>query len=661
MTKLAPVSSRFPVSRNGQAASLATDSLAAVAAIPWKKSLAKALRPLLESRAEKQVANLLRKQVTLLQDAGKGDWRWHAATLAQLLQRPEFQGTTPQGQPYGGEMPAPLVVLRKLLKLALKPSGTRKAQPGSEHKREERIERELRALLESLGNHQKETLPPGELALHGLCGMGLATVWGLTANRLSPALQLEVWQHLFEHAQIVRQLAELPRHPDEAPLPALFLRGEWCCLLGLLFEEVEGFRELYRLGRQAFAAELDACTDNDGTPHAEMLALLPDWITMFTRQARIAKLVDRKFLSGKNSRRWQDLLQRCASLTASDGQLVLTPTPPAEWARSLGCAVKDLPPGRERDWATHTLRILGEAPRPGKTPRRKREPIMAESAATQSDWAHLACLRNNWYPGADSLAVSHRQPAHPVDLTVLGTPLLRGIWRTELQVNNTIVPLADAWSALCWYSEPACDFLEIRLQCGDITIDRQLFLSRTDHIALLSDSVRTNDPGARIDLFWNLPLAGNWESVESKGERGLLLKQKRQHVRVVPLALPRDRVHRAAGQVQAREGSLVADLRGEQNLCLPLLLDWSPERRNAECDWTQLTVTQERRILSPGEAFATRARIGKHQWVYLRNLEYAEKPRAVLGLHADAETIIAEFPRTGLPERLVEVHYEDSE
>lgn len=335
----------------------------------------------------------------------------------------------------------------------------------------------------------------------------------------------------------------------------------------------------------------------------------------------------------------------------------------------LGAALQTVPNRKRLVWVRETARQLelelsaksATAKLASSGSSKKRKSVVDESAASQTDWGYLACLRNNWYPGGDALAASFLQPTISLDMRVLAAPLFKGEWQTELQRDGKRIPLHEGWTALCWYSEPACDYLELRQEIGEVIVDRQLFLSRTDHFALLADSVKTTTPNSQVNLCWNLPLAGNWASRSKPEGREWLLKQKRLQVRVLPLALPQNRVHAADGSLLIREGSLVLEQKGEHQLCMPLLLDWSPARRQSVSDWSRLTITEERRRLTSREAFAARFRVGAHQWLFLRNLDYTGKPRAVLGMHADAETILAEFPTTGTPERLLEVHYEEED
>ncbi|MCG6154939.1 hypothetical protein [Rubinisphaera margarita] len=464
---------------------------------------------------------------------------------------------------------------------------------------------------------------------------------------------------LFEQAAQTRQevagAGGLPESDHVPHLESLLVRGELPLLLSLATPQLSGSRQLFRDAVAGYASELDAVTDGDGTPHASLLAELPFWLDSFTRAAMICEVLGERFLKKKDAERFDEFLERVASLTTADGRLAIEVETDGIWARVLQNALelrhgKKLPP-----WARQTMLALNARVR-GKAKSSSDD----LSAATQSDWGQLVSMRSNWYAGADVLAAAYDQPNIQLGLTTLGMRALGGRWETELVLDGEVCRLSADWQSLCWYSEPEGDFLELRLQTEHATIDRQLYLSRNDHIALLTDSITTNVDAA-VEVRWKLPLLGNWKPARLQPGRALRLFREKRELRVIPLAIPSDAVERADGSLSTDGSTITATLTGQQNLCLPLLLDWSPVRQKKPCDWNRLTVTQEREILNSRVAFAARCRVGSSQWLYLRNLEFGGFPRAVIGLHTDAETVIAEFPSTGVAERLVEVHYEDED
>jgi len=509
----------------------------------------------------------------------------------------------------------------------------------------------VEAMLATLEDESKPASPAERLA-------GVALLIG-SGNGKQSVLSDEHTVRLFEraaHARLdVATFRDLPDSDQVPQLESLLVRGEMPLLLSLATPQLAGSRQLFRDALAGYASELDAVTDTDGTPHASLLPELPLWLDSFTRAAQTCELAGERFLKKKDAERYDELLERVSSLTTADGRLALDVETVGIWPRVLQTALelrfgKKLP-----GWARQTLLALN-APVRGKAKSASDD----LSAATQSDWGHLVSMRSNWYAGADVLAAAYDQPNIQLGLTTLGMRAMSGAWETELFLDGEACPLAAEWQSLCWYSEPEGDFLELRLQNENITIDRQLYLSRNDHIGLLTDSVTTN-VDAPVELRWKLPLAGHWKPARLQPGRALRLLREKREMRVIPLAIPTDAVERADGSLSTDGSTITTTLTGQQNLCLPLLIDWSPARQKKACDWNRLTVTQEREILNSRVAFAARCRVGGSQWIYLRNLEFGGMPRAVIGLHTDAETIIAEFPSTGVAERLVEVHYEDED
>lgn len=245
---------------------------------------------------------------------------------------------------------------------------------------------------------------------------------------------------------------------------------------------------------------------------------------------------------------------------------------------------------------------------------------------------------------ADSLKVVYRQSDVAVDLSVAGEPLLGGSIVTELAVDGRCCVPRGKWDPVCWHSDDDGDYLELQLcLAGSLRIDRQFFLSRRDHFALLADAVIA--PGAgRVEHRLRLPLASGLLHESDVPTREWRLGK----ARAFPLWLPQDRVLSAAGDCCPNDGRL--DLTytvGGPGLYLPLFFDWHPRRRRAAVDWKSLTVTEPGRVISPSGAAGHRLRLGKDQLLIFRGLATSQEPRAVLGQHTWYETVIARFDSDG--------------
>ncbi len=488
----------------------------------------------------------------------------------------------------------------------------------------------------------------------------LANILLLSSDILTEDLFLNLWVLLYQHLDLVKETLELPSDSKQSPLEIMLTRVELPCLVGAIYGQSLKSVGLFRAGKKALAIELSELTDTDGTPHASLLPVLPQYFASVLRTLRLAKWFGRKLLCSRGRIRWEDLIKRSAALTGSNGQLNSASPFPADWNSILLDAINNHSQRNRAHWAVQSYAALnGSGPSKSiKSSARKVKKGIDQTAATNSAWAHLACLRNNWYPGADLLRVAHDRSDMLFMLSALGQSVFEGSWQTELRIDGELQNLDTEWTSSCWFGDETGDFLELRNETETVIIDRQIFLSRTDHIALLSDTVFAKQPDNLIEHGWKLPLAGQWKEKKKRENRELFLKNNNLRLCSIPLGLPQDRVSGANGVLELNQNRLCLNQAARHHLTMPLFFDWSPARKESPCDWSKLTVTENRTALSATDAFAARCRIGRHQWLYLRNMEFSGLPRAVLGMHTDAESVIAEFPKTGIAEKLVEVHYD---
>ncbi|TWT63102.1 hypothetical protein [Rubinisphaera italica] len=479
------------------------------------------------------------------------------------------------------------------------------------------------------------------------------------SRELSTEQCLAFYQRLVAYQSLIEQTDGMTESDRLSPLESLLLKAESRLILGIALQHQAGSRTLRRDGQSGYAEELDAYTDNDGTPHANLLTELPLWMASFQRGNLASQWIEKSWLSRKSQDRWEDLLQRTASLTSSQGQLALANGTAQFWPTTLADSLQNLNDKKRPNWMRQTLQSIGStATTSAKSKRSKPDEDL--TAATQSDWAKLASLRCNWYPGADHLTIAYGSNSPQIEFSILGLPLLNGSWNTELKIEGQICELQSEWNSLCWYNDEAGDFIELRNETDHAIIDRQIFLSRNDQVALLCDSVTTKTD-ATVQISWQLPLAKAWKGKPDTHTRSWKLRQQKRDVRLMPLAIPEDVVHRADGKLECTDEAITLEQTGRQNVCMPLWLDWSPTRRGKACDWSQLTITEAREVLPSPVAFAARCRVANSQWLFLRNLEFNGTPRAVMGLNTDAETVIAEVNSLAQAEKLVEVQYEEEE
>jgi hypothetical protein len=456
---------------------------------------------------------------------------------------------------------------------------------------------------------------------------------------------------------------QTPPTADETPDELLMRTGELPLLAGYLLEPWREAKKLRQQGRRQLVKELIDRTDNDGTPHAELLPRLPLWLAPLIRATLWAERFAGILWSDEERRRLSLLLERSIPLCRPNGRLAMSNGHSMSALALFDVAVKTLSLSGP---AEKLLRTLKTQPSSAtiKKPRSSSVELMPSS---QSDWARFAMLRSNWHAHADSLAISHHQPIPQLDVAALGKPVIHGPWGWELQLADAGIEPADEWGCSCWFSDPDADYLELQMKGpGSLRVERQVLLSRKEHFLLLADCVRGARPVMEdveeasfekwIHLRSRLPLADGVTAEPDRSMREIRLKTGRQTVRVFPLALPDDRVHSTPHQFAVDGHDLVLHQIGQGNgLYAPLMFDWHPARSRQPALWRNLTVTEAGKVLGRDMAAGHRLQLGKHQLLIYRSLAPLKTARAVLGHHTWYESVIAKFDQNGDVEPIVNV------
>jgi hypothetical protein len=247
-------------------------------------------------------------------------------------------------------------------------------------------------------------------------------------------------------------------------------------------------------------------------------------------------------------------------------------------------------------------------------------------------------------PRADCLTIDYQESTVSVNLSAGGQQLLLGSLVNELVIDGRPAAPRGDWKSVCAYGDDDGDYLELQLHLADsLRIDRQFFLSRHDHFALLADAVIAMGAG-RVEHRLRLPVAR-----EARVEGDVPTREWRVGpARVFPLWLPQDRVLSAAGDCSRSESGLEMSYTvGGPGLYLPVIIDWHPRRRRAAAEWRSLTVSEPGVVVSPSGAAAHRLRIAAEQLLIFRGLAATHDPRAVLGLHTWYETLFGWFQPNG--------------
>jgi hypothetical protein len=277
------------------------------------------------------------------------------------------------------------------------------------------------------------------------------------------------------------------------------------------------------------------------------------------------------------------------------------------------------------------------------------------ACSLNSERAQTALLRINWRPNSPRLALTYAQRRVETEL-FCGDVIWSGQWAVEVCRDGQALTIESGWEEVCAESDDDIDYVELEARfSGGVRVQRHILLAKADRLLFLADAVLSQQPGS-IDYCGALPLASGvcFQTPEETVE-GQLIAGTPQ-VQILPLALSEWKSDRRLGSLQMTDRALELRQSGAGPCLLaPLLFDLKPKRFDKPLTWRQLTVAEQREIVSPGEAVGYRFQIGKRQWLVYRSLSNL-RSRSVLGQNVNKEFLLARFDReTGDAETLLEV------
>lgn len=447
--------------------------------------------------------------------------------------------------------------------------------------------------------------------------------------------QLETWLRLWRLALI--NVAAPPAKSKEKTLSIKSIASaEIRFAGGLVFGALEGSDSLRDDARKTLNSALLELTDTDGMPAARVAENIRTWLATFARTAIWGKAFKTKVFDTETGDRYKLLVRRAVEMSSIDRFAFETRA--SETKGLLRLAAKTA------GWSSKTT--TGALAR-GRTPKAKKRGSQGDVPAVQSDWAEFAYCRSDRSIGADVLAVGHDGSTPNISLNCLGAGVLSGAWQTTLTIGDKPLIATGRWDCSCWHSDKDGDYIELQWSRNRYRIDRQIFLSRTQHFAVLMDSV-TGKRDTQLGVAMTLPLVADVMARADFVSREWRLHTGDTAIRAFPVSLDFDRVHHALGDFGVEQNQLRYSVTGQQATQAALVLDWHPKRKTDDTDWQPLTVTEDRQALTSAQAAAFRLRVGKHQLVSYRNLDGSEALRAVMGNHSDHETVIGRFGKNGL-------------
>ena len=180
---------------------------------------------------------------------------------------------------------------------------------------------------------------------------------------------------------------------------SLVARGEIPFEAGLLFSVVKGSGKLNRTGGNFLRSGLEAMTDTDGTPKAELLAKISLWLAPLVRAAAWSKRSNVDLWDGSSRRRFARLLEWVAAMCRTDGHLALSNGRARDLSGLLASASR-LAGWKKKSPPAKYLSALGNGALRSRASVRRKQPQSDGYPATQSDWARLKSRRSRAFSGS---------------------------------------------------------------------------------------------------------------------------------------------------------------------------------------------------------------------------------------------------------------------
>lgn len=443
-----------------------------------------------------------------------------------------------------------------------------------------------------------------------------------------------------------RTIAASASHVD-SPLASL-LAAEAAWLSSLIFVDIVGMKDRRKRARRLISKLLDDWTDTDGTPHADLLPILPEWLASLIRSTQSAEASGLRLWSSSDKERVQGLLKSTILMISPEGSLPFGDDVDLRSILREGAKVLRMSPDTPMCGLLKRLGRIGQRKQFARHSRLHKLD-KASPPVIQSDWAKLTLLRDRWRPDADSIALTHQHVTPQIEWRAFGQSIFRGDWKLNIHIDGQPLEVTPDWDAVCWVSDSDVDYIELQwLTDLDIVLCRQVTLIRGNHQLIVADSVSTpKRKQSQIKLESTFPLSTTATVSFDRMSRECGIDDGELKVRCFPSALPMEPTAQATGSLDSSAGRLGIHHAGVGGVYAPILFDWHPKHRKALADWRNLTVTEDRRRLDTAEASAHRIRLGEDQLLIYRNLSGSKKMRAVLGYHHNHETAIGRFNTDG--------------
>ncbi len=441
---------------------------------------------------------------------------------------------------------------------------------------------------------------------------------------------------------------------NDSPMEHQWLAGELRLAMSYNLPEIKTIRRLVTPARRALSQGPDLLLDGEGLPHASRLALMRPLLACWTRCVAMGQSLKNGCWNETAEIQYAWLIRQTLRFSRRDGTQVLTSGARDPWPKDLFQAAMELDGDREdRKIARMVLpaRKRSSRAKDQRSTGKKKLP----ASATHSEWSSVAMLRPTWSHADGMFAVDYSRHQLSIELSLGRHTLLFGSATLNLWADDEPLEQETPWESVCWESDSGGDYLEIEATfSNDVRVQRQMLFGREDRFLLLADAIHSPQPcSLRYEARW--PLDSGTVANPRKRTREVTLTAGKPRAEVLPLALPEWRRDLRVGELEAQKDHLL--LRQAftgRGLYAPLLIDLDARRRGRPVTWRQLTIAEDRKIVTPEMAVGYRIQVGKKQWLIYRSIG-ERGSRSVLGENLISEFLVCRFDANGAGKRLVEI------
>ncbi|GAA5504851.1 hypothetical protein [Novipirellula caenicola] len=485
-----------------------------------------------------------------------------------------------------------------------------------------------------------------------------AVIWAAAMPMLSQQLEPALWWELLGSLQRFRELV-LQSHTPDSPAH-LMVGAELGLTLAWRLADLPSCKRAQKSAIESLAQWCDH--EEDAIPNtlanANVARLM---LGSILRCQTLLKATTKK----KFQKSWHAVGDQVATwvaaLTTHHGTSAFSPLGRTEVKDDLG----------KTGLLEHAIAFDPETLRPateaalglGHTGGRLAWEVCLPESFLHNDAAKLAVMLPEWDVRRGRTHLHYAGEHNRLEIFAGRTQIVDGQVQTSIEINGTQQAAAGGWELVCEYTDDEVHYIEIEQDwTGDVVLQRQLMLIRSDRSLMLADGVLPKNRQApdansqKIRYSSRIPIASGVSPELEKETREVYLCAGQRAAIVMPLSASEWRIGPTTTKLSASEDDhLVWTAEGNGAMYVPLWFDLQRRRFKRKRTWRQLTVADERRPCRPHETAGFRVQVGSEQWLIYRSLG-DRRCRTVLGKHLIADFFAAKFdPGEGVYDELVTV------